>query len=156
MEEKPRVQERRSSIRVKIVSPAVYTRFDNKGKACEQTISKSVDMSHGGVKLKSNSPVDAGEKIDITMALEDKLVSFKGKVVHATPSKDQGFEMGISIEEIENQDRIVLTKFVISKWQREGVEAESISELEDGTEDSKSSKKYLTKLLTLLPWYRSR
>jgi hypothetical protein len=41
---------------------------------------------------------------------------FRGKVVHITLSKDQGFEFGIRIEQIENQDRIALTRFVIQKY----------------------------------------
>jgi hypothetical protein len=40
------------------------------------------------------------------------LVTFKGKVVYVAPSKDQGFEFGISIEDIESRDRTTLTRFI--------------------------------------------
>ena len=121
MKDKPRVKERRNSFRVKMVFPALYTRFDNQKRAWEQKPSKSVDVSAGGVKLKSGFPVDSGEFLEISMALGDNLVTFRANVVYATPSEDEGFELGISIEEIENEDRIALTRFIIQKWQREGI-----------------------------------
>jgi hypothetical protein len=42
------------------------------------------------------------------------LVTFKGKVVYVTSSRDrdQGIEFGISIQDIEIQDRITLTRFI--------------------------------------------
>ena len=56
--------------------------------------------------------IDSGEVLDITMALGENLVTFKGKVIYVTPSEDQGFELGISIEDIENQERVALTRFI--------------------------------------------
>jgi hypothetical protein len=121
MEQPSRPHDRRNSIRVNLVAPAVYTRFDNKGRACDQKPSKSMNVSSGGVRLKSSFPVESGEMLDISMALGNNSVTFKGKVVYVTPADDQGFELGICIEEIENQDRIALTRFVIQKWQKEGI-----------------------------------
>jgi hypothetical protein len=121
MEQPSRPHDRRNSIRVNLVAPAVYTRFDNKGRACDQKPSKSMNVSSGGVRLKSSFPVESGEILDISMALGNNSVTFRGKVVYATPADDQGFELGICIEEIENQDRIALTRFVIQKWQKEGI-----------------------------------
>jgi len=121
MKDRSRIRDRRNSTRIKISSSAIYTRFDNKGRACEQKASKSMDISSGGVRIKSDFPVDSGELLEITIALGPNMVSFKGRVVHANPSEGQGFELGISIEEIDNQDRVALTRFVIQKWRREGI-----------------------------------
>lgn len=71
-----------------------------------------MDVSLGGVRLQSSFLVDSGEVLDITMALGENLVTFMGKVVYVTPSKDQGLELGISIEDIEVQDRAALTRFI--------------------------------------------
>jgi c-di-GMP-binding flagellar brake protein YcgR len=111
-----RFQDRRNSVRLKTVYPVLYTQFDRRGRACGQTPSKSMDISSGGVKLKSSFPVDDGEILEITMALGPSMVTFRGKVVHVTPSEDQSFELGIRIEQIENQDRIALARFVIQKY----------------------------------------
>ena len=121
MEDRGRIQDRRKSGRVKLSSSATYTRFDSKGRAYDPKPLKSMDLSSGGVKLRSDFPVESGETLEITIALGPNMVNFKGKVVYVAPSEDQGFELGISIVEIENQDRVALTRFVIQKWQKEGL-----------------------------------
>ena len=112
MEDSFGFQDRRGSIRLKMIYPAIYTRFDNQGRAYDQKISRSMNVSQGGVRLQSSFLVDSGEVLDITMALGENLVTFKGKVIYVKPSEDQGFELGISIEDIENQDRVALTRFI--------------------------------------------
>jgi hypothetical protein len=112
MEATFRFQERRDSIRLKMDYPAIYTRLDDQGREYGQKISRSRNISLGGVRLQSNLPVDPGEVLVITMALGENLVTFKGKVIYVTPSEGKGFEFGISIEDIENQDRIALTRFI--------------------------------------------
>jgi hypothetical protein len=112
MEDSFRFHDRRGSIRLKMIYPALYTRFDNQGRAYDQKISRSMDVSQGGVRLQSGFQVDFGEVLDITMALEEHLITFKGKVIYVTSSEDQGFELGISIEDIEKGDKITLTRVI--------------------------------------------
>ena len=112
MEDMFRFHERRDSIRLNMDYPALYTRFDNQGRACDQKISHSMNVSLGGVKLQSSFPVDSGETLDISMALGENLVTFKGRVAYVKGSEDQGFELGISIEDIEDQDKISLKRFI--------------------------------------------
>ena len=112
MEDTFRFHDRRDSIRLKMDYPAIYTRFDDQGRECDQKISQSMNVSLGGARLQTSFPVDSGEVLDITMALGENLVTFKGKVVYVTGSEDRGFEMGISIEDIENGEKIALTRFI--------------------------------------------
>jgi hypothetical protein len=42
-------------------------------------------------------------------------VTFKGRVVHVNFAQDQRFEFGIRIDEIDNEDRIALTRFVMHR-----------------------------------------
>ena len=112
MEDTFRYHDRRDSIRLKMDYPALYTRFDTQGRACDQKISHSMNVSLGGVKLQSSFPVDSGETLDISMALGENLITFKGKVTYVRGSEDQGFEMGISIEDIADEDRIALRRFI--------------------------------------------
>jgi hypothetical protein len=112
MEDTFRFHDRRDSIRLKMDYPAIYSRFDNRGREYDQKMSRSMNVSLGGMRLQSSFPVDSGEMLDITVALGENLVAFKGKVIHVTGSEDQGFESGISIEDIEKKDKIALTRFI--------------------------------------------
>jgi hypothetical protein len=112
MEDRLIFQNRKDSIRLKVIYPAIYTRFDNKGREYDQKICRSMNVSQRGVRLQSSFSVDSGEVLDVTIALGGNLVAFKGKVVYVASSEDEGFEFGISIEDIDDQDRVALTRFI--------------------------------------------
>lgn len=112
MEDSYKFHDRRGSIRLRMMYPALYTRVDDKGRAYDQKISRSMNVGLGGVKLQSSYPVDSGEVLNISMALRENLINFKGKVVYVIGSENQRFELGISIEDIEDQDRIALKRFI--------------------------------------------
>jgi len=88
MENQLRTQDRRNSIRLEMVSPVFYTQIDNKGRACGEIPCKSMDIRSRGAKLKSSFPVGSGEMLEITMSLGPNMVTFRGKVIHATLSED--------------------------------------------------------------------
>lgn len=73
------------------------------------------------VKLKTCSSIPSGEMLEVSMRLGANPITFRGRVLYVTPSRDPGFELGISIEEMEDKDRIALTRFVIEKWRLEGI-----------------------------------
>lgn len=120
MEHRPRIRERRNSIRVKVTVQTSYIRFDDKGRVRELATSRSMDISSGGVRLKSTFRVDLREMLQVTMAFRPRMLTFKGEVVHVAPSKNEGLEFGLRIEEIKDQDRIALTRFVIRKCREMG------------------------------------
>ncbi|NIS59808.1 MAG: hypothetical protein GTO13_03600 [Proteobacteria bacterium] len=105
-------QDRRGSKRLKMIYPAIYIRFDNQGRPYDQKISRSMNVSQGGVRLQSSFLVGSGEVLDITMALGENLVNFQGEVVYVRPSEHEGFELGISIKDIENGDNNTLARFI--------------------------------------------
>ena len=113
MEHKPRIQERRGSIRHNMIYPAIYTRFDKQGRPFDEKPSRSVNISLGGVRLQSSFPVNPKEVLDVALALEDSLVTYKGEVVYVIYSQDKGFELGVSIKEIENGDRMALNRLKV-------------------------------------------
>lgn len=110
METPSKFQERRNSVRLKMIYPAIYTRYDNKGRAYDEKPSRSVNISLGGMRLQSSFPVSTKEVLDIAVALADSLVSFKGEVIYVNHSQEEVFELGISIKEIRNLDRIALDR----------------------------------------------
>ncbi len=112
MKNPSRPHERRKSVRLNSICPATYVRFDEQWKPCERRRSRSLDLSPDGVRLQSLFPVDTGELLGITLSLGDQSVSFRGKVIHVTRSKDQSFQFGISIQNIEKMDKIALTRFI--------------------------------------------
>lgn len=110
MEVETRIPERRSAARLKMIYPAIYTRYDDKGRACDEKPSRSMNLSMGGMRLESSFPVSPKEVLHIAVALRDSLVSFTGEVVYVNHSREKGFELGVSIREIKNLDRVALDR----------------------------------------------
>jgi len=79
-----------------------------------------MDISSGGVRLKSSFWVDLREILQVTIAFRLRMFTFKAEVVHVTPSKNEDLEFGLRIKGIKDQDRIALTKFVIRKCREMG------------------------------------
>jgi len=125
-------QEKRNSPRFEMIYPVIYTRFDDQGRESDQKPSRLMNMSLGGVGLQASFPVDPGEMLDISMALEDgsvaledRLVTFMGKVIYLIPCEDQGIRLGIAIEEIKDRERMkvgtLLQKLVVSHREHDKV-----------------------------------
>jgi hypothetical protein len=112
MGDKFEIQDRRHRDRVKMNYPATYTRYDKWGNPCDQKIAKVADVNLKGVRLQSSFRVEPGEILDVTLALGDNLVSFKGKTIHARLSEEHDYELGVSIEDIDDEQRATLIRFL--------------------------------------------
>lgn len=112
MEDQSRIFERRKSIRLKIICLAMYTRFDKMGRPADQKPCRTINLGLGGVKLQTGFPVNPGEVLDVSMVLGENSITFKGAVIYVNPSRDEDFELGVSIREIEAADRIALSQFI--------------------------------------------
>jgi len=110
MQEKLRIPDRRNSVRLKKIYPALYTRFDRQGRPFDEKPSRSLNVSVGGMRLESSFPVQPKEKLDIAMALQDRLVTLRGEVVYVIHAQDQTFELGISIRVMKNGKRHALNR----------------------------------------------
>jgi hypothetical protein len=110
MDDKLRIQDRRNSARRKLIYPALYTRFDREGRPFDEKPSRSMNVSSGGMRLQSSFPVQPKETLEIAMAMEDRLVNFKGEVVYVIRAQDQTFELGVSFVHVESRDGLALSR----------------------------------------------
>jgi hypothetical protein len=114
-----KIPERRKTDRARTNHLASYTRHNTLGEPCEQVIARLTDVSLGGVRLQSCFSVQPGEMLDITLVLGNNLVNFRGKATHMTPSHEGSFDLGISIEDIEDKQRIALIRLLsqfVCRW----------------------------------------
>ena len=103
---------RRKWVRIKAHCPCTIARFDDEGNSIDQRPSTTLDLSSEGVGLDTRFPVQSGETLNITMALGDQVVSFRGEVVHVSQSWGRRYRSGISITDIGKMDRISLARFI--------------------------------------------
>jgi c-di-GMP-binding flagellar brake protein YcgR len=104
--------ERRKWVRINAHCPCTIARFDDEENPIDQSPSTTFDLSSEGVGVDTRFPVQSGETLNITMALGDQVVSFRGEVVHVNQSGGHRYRSGISITDIGKMDRISLARFI--------------------------------------------
>ena len=88
-----------------------YTRLDDADNPIEMGMCKTLDLSHGGVTIQSHRsfPVDTG--LEMVIALEERLIKPKGKVVHVRELGKDLYDVGVCFTQIDDADRGVMDEF---------------------------------------------
>ena len=96
------------------------------------------DLSLGGVKIQTDSPMPADERVDIMLLVDFETVRLAGKIAWAKPLPYRKFEIGISFETISHQSFERLDRFLKGTTPRDEP-AEREEDLgQSGPEDGKA------------------
>jgi c-di-GMP-binding flagellar brake protein YcgR len=99
------VRERRTSRRIRALNLTSYT--PKKGDSQEYIVSigRTLDVSEGGVKVETHRKLAKGTELEMDIAIEDKIITAKGEVVHTEELKNGLFGTGIRFTSISEEDR---------------------------------------------------
>lgn len=73
---------------------------------------RTVDLSLGGVKIQTDSPIPVGDRLDLIILLEYEAIKPMGKVVRSNPSSNGKYDVGICFETISHQCLKRLERFL--------------------------------------------
>jgi hypothetical protein len=102
------VREKRTSRRIRSLNLTSYT--PKKGDRQEYIVSigRTLDVSEGGVKVETHRALANGTELEMDIAIEDRIITAKGEVVHTEELKNGLFGTGIRFTSISEEDRISL------------------------------------------------
>ena len=102
------VRERRASPRHRSLYLSSY--IPKKGEQQEFNISlgRTLDVSEGGVKIETHRKLDNGTELELDIAIEDEIISAKGKVLYSGELEDGLFGTGVNFISINEEDRRLL------------------------------------------------
>ncbi len=102
------VREKRASRRIRSLNLTSYT--PKKGDKQEYIVSigRTLDVSEGGVKVETHRKLDNGTELEMDIAVEEKIITAKGEVVHTEELKSGLFGTGIRFTSISDEDRKIL------------------------------------------------
>lgn len=78
----------------------------------KQTMGRTLNVSEAGILLETHLAVDVGQKMLLSIGLEDEVVDFKGKVVHSKLTADGTHELGVEFLDMNETTFAKLEKFV--------------------------------------------
>ncbi|UCG11498.1 MAG: PilZ domain-containing protein [Deltaproteobacteria bacterium] len=102
------VREKRASPRIRSLNLASYTPKKRGEQEYIVSIGRTLDVSRGGAKVETHRKLAEGIELDLDIAVEDKIISAQGKVLHSEELKNGLFGTGIRFTTISEEDLVFL------------------------------------------------
>jgi len=90
-----------------------YMVRDEKDQDIMQGMGRTLNVSEGGILLETHVPLDPHYVVTATIALEDELMEFKGRITHSAKQEDGQFTSGIAFMEVDQEKRRYLRQYVM-------------------------------------------
>jgi hypothetical protein len=102
------VREKRESPRIRSLYLTSYIPKKGKRQVYIISIGRTLDVSKGGAKIETHRQLDIGTKLELEIAVEDRIIAAKGEVVYSEKIGAGLFGTGISFISIDEEDRRLL------------------------------------------------
>ena len=99
------VREKRSSRRIRSLNLTSYTPRKGEEQQYIVSIGRTLDVSEGGVRVETHRKLANGTELEMDIAIEDRIITAKGEVVHTEELKNGLFGTGIRFSAISDEDR---------------------------------------------------
>ncbi len=105
--------DKRKNQRVKSPNLLVYLCIDEEKNEVIQGMGRTLNVSEGGILLETHVPIDPRHTVLLTIAMEEDLTHFKGKIAHSKEREDGRFESGVEFLEMDEKKRRFLRQYMI-------------------------------------------
>lgn len=104
-------ENKRGAIRINSLNLS-YIGIDENNEIVKQAIGRTLNVSESGILLETHFPIDTGQIVSITLALEDDLINMRGEVVYSRTGNEEKFETGIKFFEMIDESHQILKKYI--------------------------------------------
>jgi len=111
--------EKRKKLRYSSLNLLYFVCYDKNNNKITQGMGRTLNVSEGGILLETHVPLDKDMTVSLTMALEDDLMDFKGKVTHLKKCGGGKFEFGMEFVEMDEKRRLYLKQYMIIREDEE-------------------------------------
>jgi c-di-GMP-binding flagellar brake protein YcgR len=108
---------RRRHIRIQTLQPILYYEAIRPRPKTGSTI----NLSLGGVCIETSYPLFKGEILDIAIALESRVITCSGRVLHVHGLKRKRFRAGVCFEKISEENRRLLEQYLSATTERQRI-----------------------------------
>ena len=105
--------EQRIDQRIESSNLLSYICFDENKHEMMQGMGRTLNVSEGGILLETHVPIDPHYIVSLTMALEDDLMDFKGKIVYSRKRDDGKLESGIEFIEMDEEKHQFFKQYIL-------------------------------------------
>ena len=87
-------------------------RFDEEGFHADLATGRTLDISHGGIRLELHHHLPLRTVVALTLALGNRLIDVEGKVVYLEEIDDERCAMGIQFRDMSEEARQTLEQYL--------------------------------------------
>ena len=109
----------RHDLRIKNLNLVQVSRFDEEGFQADLATGRTLDISHGGIRLELHHPLPLRTVVALTLALGDTLIDIQGKIVYLEEIDEDRCAMGIQFGDMSDESRQVLERYLDQAAQAE-------------------------------------
>ncbi len=105
--------DKRTSTRIDSPNLLSYICRDEDDNEITQGMGRALNVSEAGIMLETHVPIDPQFIVTLTIAFEDVLIDFKGKIAHTQKREDGKFGFGIEFIEMNDEKRSFLKQYIL-------------------------------------------
>jgi len=99
-------KERRRHRRFELINLVVYKQFEI------EKITKTINLSVGGMKMRTEFPVPLHEELEISIKIGDEIFESEGKVMYANQRKDGDYDIGVNFINAPEESLKLLSQYL--------------------------------------------
>ncbi len=89
-----------------------YVILDQDGNPISRRMGRTLNVSEGGCLLETHIPLEQGQTIRLTVALDEEMVELEGRVAHVRQCKEMGYCSGIEFLQMDPEGKRVIKKYI--------------------------------------------
>lgn len=98
--------ERRRDRRFELINLVVYKQFEI------ENITKTINLSMGGMKMRTEFPVPLHEELEISIKIGDEIFKSEGKVIYANEREDGDYDIGVNFINASEESLNLLSQYL--------------------------------------------
>jgi hypothetical protein len=107
-------EEKRRHYRIDSQNLLNYASFDESGNLARQGMGRTLNVSKTGILLETHVELESGNNIELTIGLEEDLLTIQGKIVYVKPGQEGKFESGIQFFDVDPSSDKLLQRYIES------------------------------------------
>jgi c-di-GMP-binding flagellar brake protein YcgR len=112
-------KEKRRHYRINAQNLLNFACYDDQDNLVKQGMGRTLNVSETGILLETHLELESGSRVELTIGLEEDLVTIQGTIVYIRPGQGGKFESGIQFSDVDQKAGEVLQKFVQAFRERE-------------------------------------
>jgi c-di-GMP-binding flagellar brake protein YcgR len=89
-----------------------YVVLGPEGNPIGRRMGRTLNVSVGGILLETHHPLKQGQRVVVTIALNEDIVEINGHVVYIKPCEDKLFCSGIEFAEIDEEGERIVKNYI--------------------------------------------